>query len=129
LLFCGDWNIDFLREDGDQKDITDLLLRYNLVNTVKCPTRITTSTNTLIDVIIINKKHYKIPATFIELGLSDYQAQVLPVLNKTRVSVNKRVLKRHFRENNIREFKYLLNKETWQEVLTETEVTQNSRFS
>jgi hypothetical protein len=51
---------------------------------------------------------------------------VLPVLNKTQVSVNKRVLKRRFRENNIREFKYLLNKETWQEVLTETEV--NTKF-
>jgi hypothetical protein len=51
---------------------------------------------------------------------------VLPVLNKTRVSVNKRVLKRCIRENNIREFKYLLNKETWQEVFTETEV--NAKF-
>jgi hypothetical protein len=36
------------------------------------------------------------------------------------------ILKRHFRENNIGEFKYLLNKETWQEVLTETEV--NAKF-
>jgi hypothetical protein len=51
---------------------------------------------------------------------------VLPVLNKPWISVNKRVLKRHFRENNIREFKYLLNKETWQEVLTETDV--NAKF-
>jgi hypothetical protein len=59
LLLCGDWNRGFLREDGDQNDVTDLLLRYNLVNTVKSPTRITTSKNTLIDVIIINKKHYK----------------------------------------------------------------------
>ena len=125
LLLCGDWNIDFLPEDSDQKNLTDLLLTYNLVNTVKSPTRITSSTKTL-DVIIINKTHYSIPATVIELGLSDHQAQVLPVLNKTRSSANQRVLKRHFRENNIREFKYLLTKETWQEVLTETEV--NAKF-
>jgi exonuclease III len=76
LLPCGYWNIDFLRENNDQKDVTDLLLRYNLVNTVKSPTRITTSTNTLLDVIIINKKHCKKPATVIELGMSDHQAQV-----------------------------------------------------
>jgi hypothetical protein len=82
--------------------------------------------NTLIDDIIINKKRYIKPATVIELGLSHHQAQVLPVLNKTWVSVNKRVLKRFFRENNTREFKYLLFKETWQEVLTETEV--NAKF-
>jgi hypothetical protein len=109
LLLCGDWNIDFLWEDSDQKDLTDLLLRYNLVNTVEFSARITTWTNTLIDVIIINKKHYTKPATVIELGLSDHRAQVLPVLNKTWVSVNKRVLKSC---NNIRESKYLLNKET-----------------
>jgi len=41
-------------------------------------------------------------------------------------SVTKKVLKRCFRENNIGEFKYLLNKETWQEVLTEKEV--NAKF-
>jgi exonuclease III len=126
LLLYGEWNIDFLREDGDQKDLTELLLRYNLTNTIKSRIRITQWTNTLIDIIIINKGHYIKSATVIELGLSDHQAQVLPVLNKTRVSINERVLNRHFRENNIREFKYLLNKETWQEVLTETKV--NAKF-
>jgi exonuclease III len=55
LILCGEWNIDFLHEDGNLKDLTDLLLRYNLVNAVQSPTRITKSTNTLIDIIIINK--------------------------------------------------------------------------
>jgi exonuclease III len=55
LIFCGDWNIDFLHEDGNLKELTDLLLRYNLVNTVQSPTRAMKSTSTLIDVIIINK--------------------------------------------------------------------------
>jgi hypothetical protein len=49
----------------------ELLLRYNLENTVKVPTRITTNTKTLLDVMIINKIHYSIPATIVELGLSD----------------------------------------------------------
>ena len=57
LILCGDWNIDFLHEDSNLKDLTDLLLRYNLVNTVQSPTRISKSTSTLIDVIIINKKY------------------------------------------------------------------------
>jgi hypothetical protein len=34
LLLCGDWNRDFLHEEGNLNDLTDLLLRYNLVNTV-----------------------------------------------------------------------------------------------
>jgi len=56
LILCGDWNIDFLREEGNLKDLTDLQLRYNPVNTVQSPTRIMKSRGTLIDVIIINKK-------------------------------------------------------------------------
>jgi hypothetical protein len=76
LILCGDWNVDFPYEDGNLKDSTDLLLRYNLINTVQSPTRIMKSTSTLIDVIIINKKYCMEPATVIELGLSDHQAQV-----------------------------------------------------
>jgi len=83
LVLCGDWNIDLLQEDSDKRDLMDLLLRYNLVNTVKSPTRITPNTKTLLDVIIINKAHYSTPATIVELGLSDHQAQMLPVLNNT----------------------------------------------
>ena len=112
LLLCGDWNIDFLKEANNKKELTDLLLRYNLVNTVKSPTRLTTNTKSLLDVIIIEEKHYKNPATVVELGLSEHQAQMLHVLNKSQVSNKKSVLKRCFRENNIGEFKYLLNKET-----------------
>ena len=61
-------------------------------------------------------------ATVTELRLSDHQAQALPVLRKNHASVNRRILKRHFWDNNIREFKYLLNKVTWQEVFSEIEV-------
>jgi exonuclease III len=82
LILCGDWHIDLLHEDSNQKDLTNLLLTYNLVNTVQSPTRIMKSTSTLLDVIIINKKYYMELATVIALGFSDHQAQVLPVLHK-----------------------------------------------
>ena len=66
------------------------------------------------------------PAAVIELGLSDHKAQVLPVLCTNHANVKRRVLKRHFGDDNIREFKYLLKKVTWQEVFSETEV--NAKF-
>jgi len=44
------------------------------------------------------------PAIIIELGFSDHQAQVLPVLCKNHAKVNRRVLKRHFGKDNVREF-------------------------
>jgi hypothetical protein len=119
LILCGDWNRDFLGEDGNQKDLTDLLLRYNAINTVQSPSRITKSTSTLIDVIIIIiiiiiiitiNKYYMEPATVIELGFSDHQAPVLSALRKNRTGVNRRVLKRHFGDDNIRELQYLLKR-------------------
>jgi len=97
ILFC-DWNIDFLHEDSNQKDLRDLLLRYNLVNTVQYPTRITKSTSTLIDVIMINKKYYMESATVIELGFSDHQAQVLSVLCKNHCIVFTYFPKFHIQE-------------------------------
>jgi hypothetical protein len=109
LIQRGDWNTDFLHEDGNLKDLTDLLFRYNPVNTVQSPTRITKSTSTLIDVIITNKKYYMEQATVIKLRFSDHQAQVLPVLCKNHASVNRRVLKRHFRDDNTWEFKYRIS--------------------
>jgi hypothetical protein len=51
---------------------------------------------------------------------------MLPVLNKTRSRTNPRTLKRLFSDSNISEFKYLLSKETWQDVFMETEV--NAKF-
>jgi hypothetical protein len=50
---------------------------------------------------------------------------MLPVLSKNHGSVNRRVLKRDFGKNTIRELIYLVSKETWQEVFTETEVDAN----
>ena len=107
LLLCGDWNIDFLHEDNNQRELVDLLLRYNLVNTVQSPTRITKNTTTLIDVMITNRMHCIEPASIMELRLSDHEAQLLPILYEHHGSVNARVWKRHFGENNIREFQYL----------------------
>jgi len=72
LKFCY-WNIDFLHEDCNQKELTDLVLKYSLVNTVLSPTRITKSSSTLIAVIIINNKYYMEPATVVELELSHHQ--------------------------------------------------------
>jgi len=57
--------------------------------------------------------------TVIELGLSDHQAQVLPVPHTNHARVNRRVFKRHFGDDNIRDFKYLLEKMTGQDVISE----------
>jgi exonuclease III len=118
LILCGDWNIDFLSDNGNLNDFKDLLLRYNLINTVQT----TKSTSTLLNVMIINRKYYMEPATVVDLELSDHHAQLLPVLFKNHTDVDHKVLKRYFGEENIKEFKSLSEKLSWQEVFSETEV-------
>jgi exonuclease III len=101
LLLCGDWNINLLHENNDKKDL-DLLQRYNLVNTVQSPTRITKSTSSMIELMIINGMMYKMPASKHELGLSDHLAQILPVMCRKSNGTTTKIWRRNFNKNNIK---------------------------
>jgi hypothetical protein len=127
LILGGVWNISFLEKSVNLNELKNLLLKYNLVNTCQSPTRITTNTSTLLDVIIINKKYYMGPSIIVELGLSDHDAQVLLVLLKNSISKCQRTMRRQFGEGNVKELQHLLNKITWQEVFLKSSV--NAKFN
>jgi exonuclease III len=77
LILSGDWNINFLQDGLHVREINNVLIRYNLTNTVKVPTRITKTSSSLLDVIIIHEEKLIEPARVIELGMSDHYAQTL----------------------------------------------------
>jgi exonuclease III len=52
LLLCGDWNLNFMLDNIRLRELQNLLESYDMINTVRSPTRITSSTESLIDVII-----------------------------------------------------------------------------
>lgn len=54
MLLFGDLNINFLQHSVKLFELQNLLLTYNLKNKVKCPTRITQNTCSLIDVTVTN---------------------------------------------------------------------------
>jgi exonuclease III len=68
ILLCGDWNLNFLIDNIRIHELENLLESYNLINTVSSPTRITSSTESLIDVIVTNRKYLEQRATVINLG-------------------------------------------------------------
>jgi len=68
LILCGDWNVDMLHDSSNQSDLLGLLQRHNLINTIQSPTRITNDSNTLLDLMIINKIWYRSPASVLELS-------------------------------------------------------------
>jgi hypothetical protein len=57
-----------------------------------------------------------------DLGYSDHKAQILQLNVKTIVRKCKKIKSRQYSEKSVEEFKCLLNKESWQEVLQTSEV-------
>lgn len=59
LFLSGDWNINFLHNSKNERELNNLFFRYNLKNTVNIPTRITKSASTLFDVIVNEENRTK----------------------------------------------------------------------
>ena len=88
----------------------------NLINVVKFPTRITRHTKSLIDVVIVdNTKDDKL-IEILDMGYSDHLAQLFCMKSKKIPKGPLRIHTRHFTDNKVEEFKYLIQKETWNEV-------------
>jgi flavodoxin len=41
LILRGDWNINFLEDNAKLQELQNLFFMYNLINTVKSPSRVT----------------------------------------------------------------------------------------
>jgi hypothetical protein len=78
LVIC-DLNINLLQENSHQKALLNLLLSKNLLNTLTCPTRVTTDSSTQIDGIITNKIFYHTITKVVKLGYADHFAQVMNI--------------------------------------------------
>jgi hypothetical protein len=76
-LLCGDWNLNILVDNRRLQDLQILLESYNMMNTVRSPTRITPTTVSLTDVIITNKDSPILNTSVVDLGLSDHHAQLV----------------------------------------------------
>ena len=61
------------------QELQNLLERYNMMNTVRSPTRITPFTESLIDVIITYKDIPILSTAVVDLGLSDCLAQIVEI--------------------------------------------------
>ena len=77
---------------------------YDLINMARSLTRITSSTKSLIDVIIINKDNQGLITTLEDLGFSDYLAQILRINSCIGNMRSKIVSRRKFTKNSIEKF-------------------------
>jgi len=87
-----------------------------MTNTAKSATRITLSTESLIDVIITYKDIPVLYTAVVDLDLSDHLAQIVEINIGKKNGKTKTVVRRLFTHNNIEEYKILLSKEFWNDV-------------
>jgi hypothetical protein len=122
IVLCGDWNLNFLIDSTRIHELENLLLSYDLINTVSSPTRITSSSESLIDVIVTNREYLEQRATVIDLGLSDHLAQIIRIHREKRINTIKIIVKRQFTNSTVEEFMNLLSQESWVEVFNQSDV-------
>jgi hypothetical protein len=78
-VLCGDWNINLLEENIYEKALQGFLLLNNLQNMVLCPTRVTSNTCSLLDVMIRNAFIYHSITRVIEMGFSEHFPLVMSI--------------------------------------------------
>ena len=93
-----------------------------MINAVRSPKRITSSTESLIDVIITNKDNPELRASVVDLGFSDHLAQIVRINIGKGNRRTKIVVRRQLTNNSIEELKNLLPKESWNEVFNHSDV-------
>jgi hypothetical protein len=52
IIICRDWNINLLQENEQVQALENILVSYDLINTVTVLTRVTSSSESLIDVMV-----------------------------------------------------------------------------
>ena len=94
LLICGDWNPNFMLDNIRIQEIKNLLESHNLINIVRSPTRITPSSESLLDVIVTNKDNSELGLPVVDLGFSYHLVQVVKIKTVRGTRRNKIVLRR-----------------------------------
>lgn len=92
VIILGDFNCDLLQPDKSPKDgrtLLDLMDVFHLVNLIKNPTRITSNSETLIDLILTNNKRKILTSGVFDAQISDHLL-VYAILRMTTPRFNSR---------------------------------------
>lgn len=122
VVMAGDFNVDLMENSTDRyrSDFLSLLSTYDLVQTIKKPTRITASKKSCLDNFFINNLvNFSTHVT--EAHISDHTAQYIKLDLKFYKQYNF-VLKRNFSEHNVARFCDVLRSETWDSVFQQGDV-------
>ena len=111
VIITGDYNIDLLKINQDNKinEYFDSLTDSNFMPLITLPTRITSSTKTLIDNILYNQFTPNIQSGNLSVSISDHipQFAIIPIANKNFLPKNHNIFVRDYK--NINKIKLINN--------------------
>ncbi|KAI4456528.1 multiple inositol polyphosphate phosphatase-related [Holotrichia oblita] len=115
-LFSGDFNIDLLSDNRHSNKLKDLFKCYNLTHAIEEPTRVTTTSQTLVDNVFTNAEGFC--AEVLITTLSDHTAQMISFTHNTFENdhIPTKTSRRIFSNNTLQLLKFELEKESWQKV-------------
>jgi len=131
IILCADFNINYLNDNQDKQALNSSLTSYILYSKIDFPTRIYSTSQTIIDNIFINKfknENYLVPPLI--NGLSDHDAQVLSLFNIITPDVtNEFYSYRKITKHTLNEFQTSLSHETWEDVFSNNKNDANTIFN
>ena len=125
-ILMGDINEDYLKKNNE--DIKEIFRLHGLRLLIEAPTRITTESSTLIDVLLTNKPDVISSSHVISYSLSDHEMiEYVPKINHIKTSP--RIIKcRNYSKYDINEVLRSLNSRNWSPLYNMTNVNAACSF-
>lgn len=122
IVIVGDFNIDLTKNESSSKSLNNTLISHGMRYLVDFPTRITDTSESVIDNVFTNIHYNQINVTGLNTQLSDHDGQLIEIITskkhlKTNVETQTSLeYTRKLNKTNIENFLKSLDKETWMEV-------------
>lgn len=115
-VLCGDFNVNLMGTNTNKSRFLDLILTFNLNQTVFEPTRVTKNTSSLIDGFFINFEYTD--GSAVVTALSDHHGQYLKFQESAESTMQiKPVPKRIFSRVKVEQYRIELLNECWMDVM------------
>ena len=122
-IVVGDFNVNYLKR-ADHREVKDIFNGHGLTQLIKDPTRVTSSSSTLIDLIFTNKPCNISKSTVLPLSLSDHDAILCVRKLKNSKTQQKEVSSRNYRNYDENAFGNHLRQSDWDYFYSCTDVNK-----
>lgn len=132
IIITGDFNIDFVKDSKELQELNAIIQSHNIKAAITVPTRVTSTTASVIDNILTTFDENYISSQVNDNGISDHTEQVVTVdINNIIRKGNKTpnhestVGFRPIDDKKISQFRDLLLIENWESIDSESDVNTN----